>query len=89
MGKNSLSGVLVEKTGHFQKPAGGLSRAPLTPWPPLSRKKTRERGGKQAGSRKRKRKDGLNRGWAGRKGSIFKINDWRRCIEKGEKTDEP
>ena len=33
----------------------------LTPRPPLSRKKTRERGGKQIGSQKRKKKDGLNR----------------------------
>ncbi len=55
-----------EKTDHFRKSAGGRIRArareALTPWPPLSRKKTRERGGKQAGSQKRKRKDGLNCG---------------------------
>jgi len=33
----------------------------LTPWPPLSRKKTRERGGRQAGSLEKKRKECLNR----------------------------
>jgi len=37
----------------------------LTPWPPLSRKKTRERGGKQHRSRMGTRKESLNRGWAG------------------------
>jgi len=35
----------------------------FTPWLPLSRERTQERGGKKEGSRKIKRKDGLNRGW--------------------------
>jgi len=37
----------------------------LTPWPPLSRKKTRERGGKKNRNPKGERIDGLNRGWTG------------------------
>jgi len=40
-------------------------RIPLTPWPPLSPEKARERGLKQYKSRREKRIECLNRGWAG------------------------
>jgi len=43
--KNSYPRMQLENTGNFQMYAGGRGPRPLTPWPPLSRKKKRGKEG--------------------------------------------